>query len=738
MMRAGAVEINCYVPITLRIVGVPTDDQLAAIGAALTRAVAARLNEAERVLVDTHGLRDGRHVEVREHYDPDRQGADGYAVPSYEDNGAPTAVPVQPAVTAPRPGRSGGRGSAPVQPGGTPAAPGRSGGPGGPGGPGGAGSTPATAAASRRTGLDVVTSSQQIEIDLHPEKFDPASGLPEPTPWREVEFLPGQTQIVYILTDGRSGEPLKVGKTTRDRFISRFGEYVAAGNKWGRPLRVTMFTMRRRSNKNVEEFEKEIRAGMERAGFRLPWDNTKRRLGRPGKGIPEPTTFQEELAVIDQVETAAAASGAPGAVPAEPSRAPAESTGRSAEPAPAAEQAQPAEPSEPALTAAPPTSTLPGRPPTPFVATPPSAGKRAVAGLGAAIAAANELLGSYNRATASSQTGIDLGHAEINFWRWAGADPIPGVWDARNKKRLPDTTVPEATAVGFQVRPYVVDIDIAALRHNLPAKIHNYDEFVYFLDSARELRTIEEFPPVPDRPNVVQRALAEHARTRYLVTVNKEDIPHQKVYDITDIMVPLRAAMLAQLDAQMRQRTEQLSAVQQQMIYRLRYGPETRVYRSQGGLFNEQPLISAQRGFGPDPWVLVVDPRATDGHAGQAKEPLGGGRVRVTPANADAGRNRVTTYEINRWIVDVEKEVKEYGRPILSRNEVNGVLESFVAGPQPGNPRFGNTRYHRHDDETSRRTIAVGELNEYWVDAADLEPVPDSQIQAYTNNGTVR
>jgi hypothetical protein len=49
------VRICCHVPITLRIVGVPTDDQLAAVGTALARAVAARLAEAERLLGERHG-----------------------------------------------------------------------------------------------------------------------------------------------------------------------------------------------------------------------------------------------------------------------------------------------------------------------------------------------------------------------------------------------------------------------------------------------------------------------------------------------------------------------------------------------------------------------------------------------------------------------------------------------------------------------------------------------------------
>ncbi|MEU1163932.1 hypothetical protein ABZ372_26190, partial [Streptomyces sp. NPDC005921] len=87
------MRIDCHVPITLRIVGVPTDDQLEAAGRALTRAVAARLTEAERLLADRHGPDCGTAAEVKEPYDAQRQGAEGYAVPSFGDGGKPVAVP---------------------------------------------------------------------------------------------------------------------------------------------------------------------------------------------------------------------------------------------------------------------------------------------------------------------------------------------------------------------------------------------------------------------------------------------------------------------------------------------------------------------------------------------------------------------------------------------------------------------------------------------------------------------
>ncbi|MFK0158108.1 hypothetical protein ACIQVK_39325 [Streptomyces sp. NPDC090493] len=95
------MRIECHVPITLRIVGVPTDDQLEAAGRALTRAVAARLTEAERLLADRHGRDCGTPVDVKEPYDADRQGAEGYAVPSFGDGGKPIEVPDRQGTSAP-------------------------------------------------------------------------------------------------------------------------------------------------------------------------------------------------------------------------------------------------------------------------------------------------------------------------------------------------------------------------------------------------------------------------------------------------------------------------------------------------------------------------------------------------------------------------------------------------------------------------------------------------------------
>jgi len=99
------MRIDVHVPITLRIVGSPTDDQLAAAGQALTRAVAARLAQAERLLADRHGHRGATSVEISEPYDPEREGAEGYAVPSFGHGGDPVVVPDRQGSPAPAPTR---------------------------------------------------------------------------------------------------------------------------------------------------------------------------------------------------------------------------------------------------------------------------------------------------------------------------------------------------------------------------------------------------------------------------------------------------------------------------------------------------------------------------------------------------------------------------------------------------------------------------------------------------------
>jgi hypothetical protein len=97
--------------------------------------------------------------------------------------------------------------------------------------------------------------------------------------WRNTVF--SKRGLVYILRDGKTGELLKVGQTTRSRFIGRFEKYVSAGNRTNRSLVLDVFE----TAKNRGRIEIEVRkylGGM----FNLPWDNTAGRLGRSGPGIP--------------------------------------------------------------------------------------------------------------------------------------------------------------------------------------------------------------------------------------------------------------------------------------------------------------------------------------------------------------------------------------------------------------------------------------------------------------------
>ncbi|MFD0278928.1 hypothetical protein ACFVHB_34165 [Kitasatospora sp. NPDC127111] len=77
-------------------VGTPTDAQLDELTRTLTRAVRARMAEAERELAARLGRRaPGPPAGIRERYDPARHGDRGYAVASYQDGGRPHGVPVR-------------------------------------------------------------------------------------------------------------------------------------------------------------------------------------------------------------------------------------------------------------------------------------------------------------------------------------------------------------------------------------------------------------------------------------------------------------------------------------------------------------------------------------------------------------------------------------------------------------------------------------------------------------------
>jgi hypothetical protein len=101
--------VHCHVPITVRAYGIPDDEAVRALATAVRRQVRARLALAERLLAGAAASpaapAAGQWTTARpaETYDEQRDGPDGYAVPSYYDRGRPVAVPVHRAM---RPGRT--------------------------------------------------------------------------------------------------------------------------------------------------------------------------------------------------------------------------------------------------------------------------------------------------------------------------------------------------------------------------------------------------------------------------------------------------------------------------------------------------------------------------------------------------------------------------------------------------------------------------------------------------------
>jgi hypothetical protein len=350
-----------------------------------------------------------------------------------------------------------------------------------------------------------------------------------------------------------------------------------------------------------------------------------------------------------------------------------------------------------------------------------STGTRVVAGAVGIIVVLNEILGGINRVRSSQQNNIDLGNAQIAFWERFGANPTRGVWDQNGRHPLPPGTPPSTSLFGSPSYPYVVNINVNNFNASLPGRIDSYQDFLYFLDAAKSLHTIEEDPLMPNSPNREERLQSR----RYYAWVNVPDRNNRRVYDITDVITRVRNAALGELDAGMREQTRSLSSPQRRNIFRLRRGAETPIYRSAGG---GQPIITSQQIFGPDPWVRTTG----------RQEDVGGWfstdiRKLVVPANADAQRaSLISGYYVKQSIEDTFDEVQEGGRPILDRQPAEGRINSFVAGPEPGRgSRFGQTRYYRHSDPDFRWTIALGELHEFWVKASDMELVTNTEVENY-------
>ena len=104
--------------------------------------------------------------------------------------------------------------------------------------------------------------------------------------WRATKFARDQQGIVYVLKDAETGELLKVGKSEVSNFTDRFRFYEKAAHDTGRRLDVDVMTVPKDPSRTVQSVEQEIRSHLEAQGHALPWDQTSRRLGRPGPGVP--------------------------------------------------------------------------------------------------------------------------------------------------------------------------------------------------------------------------------------------------------------------------------------------------------------------------------------------------------------------------------------------------------------------------------------------------------------------
>lgn len=327
---------------------------------------------------------------------------------------------------------------------------------------------------------------------------------------------------------------------------------------------------------------------------------------------------------------------------------------------------------------------------------------RAVGVGGGLLVVANEIMAPIGATYEVQRSTIRRGQAEIDFWTRLGADPEWAVWDATERGPLPWSTAPRTGVfVDTHRYPYVVNIDTEKLARRLPERIRDYQEFALFLDLGRTLGAIRE------------------EGGRFYAITDMPAHPNQRVQDITAIVERVRTQSTLRSDQSMRRELAALPEDQLGNVFRLRSGRNARLWRSaQGG----QPIRSAGMFLGPQPWVRVLGRRVGGGVWNWFRYGNYQQRILVAPANGDALRAALNSvYLIHEEIDDVLEEVRNGGRPILSRSEQHGRLNGFVAGPDSGaSPRFGTTRYQRHPQHPNIWTVAIGELKQFWVDASEL------------------
>ncbi len=355
-----------------------------------------------------------------------------------------------------------------------------------------------------------------------------------------------------------------------------------------------------------------------------------------------------------------------------------------------------------------------------------SPGVRGVAGGLGLFVVINEILAPIARNLNLQRQNIAVGQAQVNFWLQFGALVGFRVWNIGDNAPAPEGTEADTAWYGSGSYPYTTKIDTRRFAATLPSVITSYRDFLLFLDAAKTLGTINEEPEMPLFPTAQERQKPR----RYFTIMNAPDHDKRTRIELTNILSTLGERLLRQLDAGMRQRVGALSEAQRKQIFRLRRGSETDLYRSARG---RQKILSAQQLLGDDPWVRTLGEESEGGVWQSTAHNQYRDRVLVTPANTDAQRSAVVSaYQIYETPDEVLEEVKSGHRPIISRSPADGEVVSFVAGPEPGNSRFGETRYYRHPNWPDvRRTVAIGELQQFWVDAQDLEPVELQESEDY-------
>jgi hypothetical protein len=317
---------------------------------------------------------------------------------------------------------------------------------------------------------------------------------------------------------------------------------------------------------------------------------------------------------------------------------------------------------------------------------------------------------------------IALSEAQYRFWVQFGANPTWEMRTQNTRETQPSTAAPETAIFGQPVYRYITDIDVAALSARLDEEIRDFQDLTLWLDAAHQIQAIETTPRMAPFMTAAQRA---QPRTHRTWVAGEPGQRRGRMVDLTAVVQRQEARVLAALDVEMRTRLAALPVEARRQVYRLKQGSETRLYRlAESGLIHgSEPILSASSMLGPNPWVRVLARKS--------------GRARVEAVNADARRSAlVSAYRIDKEIDEVLEEVTEGGRPVLSRLERYGSLESFVAGPMPGDTRFGVTRYYRHQQEPRIWTVAIGQLNEFWVDEDDLELVDEATVTASLTPGT--